>query len=208
MPLQNRVTPFGDIVADPSRGTMMGNRGGRIHDPASKTLTRRWASKAWICCLLHYKDQHHEPMGTGYTSLFFLDEVTALAAGHRPCFYCRRADAKSFLAFSGLGLKAPEFDRLAHRDRLDEKRRKRTYPSSPDRLPDGTMVLLDGEPHAVLGERLLHWTMSGYDRSLPRSGKGEVRVLTPRLFVGILSAGYGPAWHESAGREMRGDGNP
>lgn len=205
MPLQNRVTPFGDIVAHPARGTMMGNRGGRIHDPATKTLVRRWASKAWICCLLHYKDQRHEPMGTGYTSLFFLDEVTALAAGHRPCFYCRRADAKSFFALSGLGLKAPEFDRLAHRDRLDERRSKRTYASAFDRLPDGAMVLLDGEPHAVVGDRLLHWTIAGYDRSLPRSGMGEVQVLTPRLFVGILAAGYNPAWHMSAGGEARGD---
>jgi len=208
MPLQNRVTPFGDIMASPARGTMMGNRGGRIHDPATRTLSRRWASRAWIACLLHYKDQHHEPMGQGYTSLFFLDEVTALAAGHRPCFYCRRADATAFLGLAGEGLRAPDLDRLAHRDRLDERRRKRTFASPLDGLPDGAMLVLEGEPYAVAGPLVLHWTFCGYDRSLPRSGIGAVEVLTPRVFVGILAAGYRPAWHRSAGGKMRGERNP
>lgn len=203
MPLQNRVTPFGDIVAIPERGTMMGNRGGRIHDPATKTLLRRWASRAWICCLIDFKGLHHEPMGVGYTSLFFLDEATALAAGHRPCFYCRRAEASAFLALSGQD-RAPALDRLAHRDRLDERRRKRSFTAPVDDLPDGSMVSLGGEAHALRGDRLLRWTPSGYDGALPRSGIGQVEVLTPRLFVGILAAGYRPAWHASVG-EPRGE---
>ena len=199
MPLQNRVDPFGDLVSAPERGTMMGNRGGRIHDPATRTLVRRWASKAWICCRLRWKDQHHEPMGEGYTSLFFLDEVTALAAGHRPCFYCRRADAKAFLACLGPGVTAPAFDAIAHADRLDGRRRKRTWTAPLAGLPDAAMVSVAGRPHAVKEGRLLPWSFAGYADALPWDGIGEVEVLTPRVFVAILAAGYRPAWHPSAG---------
>ena len=92
MPLQNRVDPWGEIRAVPERGTMLGNRGGRFHRDDRSLGKRRWASHHWICCELHYRDMHHEAMGKGYTSLFFLDEVTALAAGHRPCFFCRRKE--------------------------------------------------------------------------------------------------------------------
>jgi len=199
MSLRNRVDPFGYIHAVAERGTMMGNRGGRIHDPASRTLLRRWASRAWICCLLHYKGQHHEPMGQGYTSLFFLDEVTALAAGHRPCFYCRRAAAKDFLSRLGRDIRAPEFDRIAHSDRLDEARRKRTFRGRIDALPDGTVVTLSGQAHAVKDGALLPWSFSGYGAPVPRDGIGDIEVLTPRVFVAILAAGYRPGWHASAG---------
>jgi len=99
VPLQNRVTPFGTLVADAARGEMFGNRGGRIHDPATRRLTgRRWASKAWICCVLSFKGRQRSVWGQSYTELFFCDEVTALAAGHRPCFECRRRDALAFQA--------------------------------------------------------------------------------------------------------------
>src|SRR3954468_5791449 len=111
MPLQNRVTPFGEIVAITARGTMMGNRGGRFHRPDRTLGRRRWASHHWICCELHFKGHHHEPMGNGYTSLFFLDEVTALPAGHRPCFYCRRAEAKRFFALLDPAMSVDAFDR-------------------------------------------------------------------------------------------------
>ncbi|MGE0210805.1 MAG: hypothetical protein AB7S41_03840 [Parvibaculaceae bacterium] len=204
MPLRNRVDPFGDILAVGERGTMMGNRGGRIHDPASKRILRRWTSKAWICCLLHYKDQHHEPMGKGYTSLFFLDEVTALAAGHRPCFYCRRRDAKDFLSRLGGDIRAPAFDRIAHSDRLDGKHRKRTFRARIDELPDGAMVALKGRPHAVGSNLLLPWSFSGYGAPVPKGGMGEIEVLTPRVFVAILAAGYRPGWHASAGLPQSG----
>jgi hypothetical protein len=98
MPVQNRIDPFGKLVATPARGTLMGNRGGRLHDANSKLGTRRWASKQWICCELEFKNRHRDVWGDSYTELFFLDEVTAFAAGHRPCFECRRKDAERFAA--------------------------------------------------------------------------------------------------------------
>ena len=102
MPLQNRVTPFGEFIVTPSRGTLFGNRGGRLHDAQRKLTARRWTSKAWICCKLDFNDRHRDVWGDSYTELFFLDEVTAFAAGHRPCFECRRKDAERFAAlFSG-----------------------------------------------------------------------------------------------------------
>lgn len=114
MSLQNRVDPWGQLHAVPERGTMMGNRGGKFHRDDRTLGSRRWASHHWICCELEWKGAHHEPMGQGYTSLFFLDEVTALAAGHRPCFFCRRKEAKAFLA----GRSAGDFDRQLHAERI------------------------------------------------------------------------------------------
>src|SRR5262249_48070514 len=97
MPLQNRVTPEGDIIATPHRGLMMGNRGGVVHLPDPTPGTRRWASRQWIACVLQFKGRQREVMQpNGYTELFFLDEATALAAGHRPCFECRRGEAEHF----------------------------------------------------------------------------------------------------------------
>src|SRR5947199_10356022 len=96
MPLQNRVTPFGELIAISARGTMFGNRGGRFHRDDRTLGARRWASRQWICCVLSFKGRRHSVWGpTSYTDLFFLDEVTALAAGHRPCFECLRADANA-----------------------------------------------------------------------------------------------------------------
>jgi len=98
MPLQNRVTPFGELIVTPARGTLMGNRGGRMHADHKTLGSRRWASRQWICCVLAFKGRHRQVWGEGSTELFFLDEVTALAAGHRPCFECRREDAERFAA--------------------------------------------------------------------------------------------------------------
>src|SRR5215212_206442 len=150
MPLQNRVTPFGEIVAVAERGTMLGNRG-ILHDPDGRVV-RRWAGQAWICCLLEFRGRRDPVMAPGhYTRLFFLDEPTALAAGHRPCAYCRRAD---YLAFreawatgnANLGLgpapRAADIDRVLHAERLRPDRTKRTYPASLANLPDGVMVTL------------------------------------------------------------------
>src|SRR6476660_1150001 len=118
MPLQNRVTPFGELIADPARGTMFGNRGGRFHRDDRTLGARRWASRQWICCALAFKGRRHNVWGpTSYTDLFFLDEVTAFAAGHRPCVECRRADATSFAgkwaqAKGGAVPYAPEMDEV------------------------------------------------------------------------------------------------
>lgn len=178
---------------------MLGNRGGRMHDPETKTLRRAWATRAWICCELSYKGWYHEPMGEGYTSLFFLDEVTALAAGHRPCFMCRREDAKAFLACLDRPMRAADFDRLAHADRLDG-RVKRCFTAEAASLPDATMVLYEGAAYALQHEHALAWSAGGYLGARDRASLGSVTVLTPRLFVGILARGYRPRWHESAQR--------
>ncbi|MFC3133845.1 hypothetical protein ACFOHM_12760, partial [Microbaculum marinum] len=125
-PLQNRVTPSGELVAADARGTVFGNRGGRFHDPATRTVgRRRWASRQWIVCVLEFRNRRRAVWGDGYTELFFLDEVTALAAGHRPCFECRRSDAVSFAEAFAAGsgrtmrLRAPEMDAVLHAQRLD-----------------------------------------------------------------------------------------
>ncbi len=204
-PLQNRVTPFGDIIADPARGALMGNRGGRIHDPATRTLTpRRWASRQWICCLTLFGERRRAVMGPGYTELFFLDEVTALAAGHRPCFECRRDAARAFAAALAAGRgegrrPAGDIDRLLHAERL-EGRGKRIHQAALATLPDGAMIAVDGEAFAVSGDRLLAWTPAGYGRVVARPSAGTAAVLTPASAVAALSAGYRPLWHETATR--------
>ncbi len=196
MPLQNRVTPDGEILALAARGTLMGNRGGRLHDPDSRTLIRRWTTRRWIACELHFRGRRHEPMGSGYTSLFFLDEVTALAAGHRPCFECRRAEARHFLGLSGLG-GADELDRAAHASRLAD-RAKRTFRASLAGLPDGAVVRQGESTLALRRGRLLRWSPSGYEVGAA-GGSEPVDVLTPALFIEILRRGYQPRWHPTAG---------
>lgn len=190
MPLQNRVAPNGEICAVPARGTMMGNRGGRFHRDDQTLSKRRWASYHWICCELHFKDRHHEAMGQGYTSLFFLDEVTALAAGHRPCFECRRAEAKPFLA----GRRADEFDRQLHAERLE--RLVLPHFAEKGQLPDGAMVEIDGAAFAIRGNKMLRWSFAGYDAVLPLPS--SAKVLTPPSIAAILARGYQPRWHSSA----------
>ncbi|HEY2758040.1 MAG TPA: hypothetical protein VGJ01_20135 [Pseudolabrys sp.] len=200
MPLQNRVTPFGDIIATPARGTMMGNRGGRLHDARRKLSPRRWTSKQWICCKLDFNDRHRSVWGDSYTELFFLDEVTALAAGHRPCFECRRKDAERFAAlFSDAGPRATAaaMDKVLHTERLSGKD-KRLHRRGIDTLPDGAVIVLDGDVFAVRGERLLPWTPSGYGAARPRPHAQEVEVLTPPSILAVLAGGYRPQWHPSA----------
>jgi len=206
MPLQNRVTPEGEIVADPSRGLMMGNRGGALHDPNKSLGRRRWVSRQWICCLLSFNNRHREVMAPRrYTELFFLDEATALAAGHRPCFECRRQD---FIRFASLWARvrqahdratAQDMDRVLQADRVDSTGRKITYREVFDRLPDGTFVRLEEAPHLVMGHTARAWTPKGYQSATGRSTiSGKVDVLTPRSIVEVLSAGYTPAVHPSA----------
>lgn len=194
MSLQNRVDPWGAIHAVAARGTMMGNRGGRFHRADQTLGTRRWASHHWICCELHYKDRHHDPMGAGYTALFFLDEVTALAAGHRPCFFCRRAAAEAFLG----DIRADGFDRQLHGERRGER-----PVLDPAILPDGAMVDISGQAFAIRGRSLLPWSFGGYGPPVARPAGTRVKLLTPPSITAILRAGYEPRWHESA---INGDG--
>jgi hypothetical protein len=201
MPLPNRVDPFGDLFATPARGTLFGNRGGKFHRDDKTLGSRRWASRQWICCVLKFKGRQRNVWGRYYTELFFLDEVTAFAAGHRPCFECRRQDAERFaVLFSGKKQRASAdaMDSVLHAERLDGKA-KRTYRLSLDSLPDGAMVALDGEVFAVRDKHLLPWTPSGYSASKPRPRNLEVDVLTPPSILSVLGRGYAPLWHPSAG---------
>ena len=188
MALQNRVTPWGQIEANPARGLMMGNRGGKFHRDDKTLGKRRWASQHWICCDMHYKDMKHEAMGKGYTSLFFLDEVTALAAGHRPCFFCRRTDAKNFIS----GRKVNDFDRELHAQRLVR------HEAEVRDLPDGAMIEQEGLAFAIKGQHLLQWSHSQYGLAIPRTSLMKTRLLTPPIITAILAKGYQPRWHPSA----------
>ena len=146
MPLPNRVDPFGDLFATPARGTLFGNRGGKFHRDDKTLGSRRWVSRQWICCVLKFKGRQRNVWGRYYTELFFLDEVTAFAAGHRPCFECRRQDAERFAAlFSGKKQRAlaDAMDRVLHAERLDGKA-KRTHRRNLDSLPDGAMIAPSG----------------------------------------------------------------
>jgi hypothetical protein len=200
MPLQNRVTPFGELISTSARGTLMGNRGGKFH-AANRTLTRRrWASRQWICCVREFKNRQRDVWGRYYTELFFLDEVTAFAAGHRPCFECRRRDAELFAQlFSGKKERASAsaMDRALHDQRLDGKA-KRTYRRTIDGLPDGAMVALDEGVFAIRGSRLLRWTPAGYAASRARPRGMQVEVFTPPSILSVLARGYLPLWHPSA----------
>jgi len=200
MPLQNRVDPFGELFASSARGTLMGNRGGRLHR-ADKTLaSRRWASRQWICCRLEFNDRQRKVWGDSYTELFFLDEVTALAAGHRPCFECRRQDAETFVKlFSGKKKRASAaaMDVVLHGERLDRKT-KCSVLRKIDTLPDGVMIAIGDEAFAVRGKKLLRWTPRGYAAAIPSPRKIAIEVLTPPSIVAVLKAGYVPLWHRSA----------
>jgi hypothetical protein len=199
MPLQNRVDPFGGLFAASAHGLLMGNRGGRLHDEQRKLGARRWTSKQWICCRLEFNDRHRKVWGDSYSELFFLDEVTALAAGHRPCFECRRKDAKFFATLFSDKRKcatAQAMDDILHAERL-EGRAKRFHRHTIDDLPDGVMIALGSDAFAVRGERLLRWTPSGYRRARPRPRGTQVDVLTPPSILAVLSRGYRPLWHSS-----------
>ena len=208
MPLQNRVTPFSELIADPARGLFMGNRGGRLHDPLAKMLTgRQWMNRRWIICRLSFKGRHREVWGPGYTHLFFLDEVTALAAGHRPCAECRRLAANAFRAAftagTGLpvGLRLDDLDRRLHGERVEGRGQAAAQPRwrcDIDSLPDGAMIAKAGEALAVRGRKLLRWDPSGYAAARPRPMAETVIVLTPPSTVAALAAGYRPEWHPTA----------
>jgi hypothetical protein len=204
MPLQNRVDPFGELFVAAARGTLMGNRGGRIHTGEQKLTRRRWASKQWIACVLEFNGRRRDVWGRYYTELFFLDEVTALSAGHRPCFECRRKDARAFAADWAEAFRlqtrprAQAMDDILHGERLDG-RAKRRHRATLESLPDGAMIAIDDEAFAVRGNSILRWTPRGYlARQRPARGM-TVDLLTPPSIVEVLKAGYKPQWHRSAG---------
>ena len=198
-PLQNRVTPFGDLVAVPARGMFTGNRG-IIHDPATRTLTGRgWTTKAWITCTCEWKGIRRDVWARrSWTELFFLDEATALSAGHRPCFTCRGADAVAFRVAWALGNHiaaptAPEMDTVLHRERLDG-RSKRFHPV-PRELPDGAIVVAGSTAWLVAAGTTWRWSTAGYERAgMPK----PEALLTPPSVIAALGAGYRPALHPSA----------
>jgi hypothetical protein len=200
MPLQNRIDPFGNLFATPARGTLMGNRGGKIHTGDQKLTSRRWSSRQWICCVLDFNNRRRDVWGRFYTELFFLDEVTAFAAGHRPCFECRRKDADHFaMLFSGTKnrARAPAMDKILHVERLVGAA-KRLHRRKIASLPDGVMIRIGDEALAIRGKRLLRWTPTGYKPGPMRPRDVTVDVLTPPSIVAVLAAGYQPIWHRSS----------
>jgi hypothetical protein len=205
MPLQNRVSPFGELQVSPARGLLFGNRGGRFHTDA-KTLTgRRWVSRRWICCVLDFKGRQRDVWGRYYTELFFLDEPTALAAGHRPCFECRRKDAEAFAEAWRKACRlhtrpsADVMDEVLHDERL-RGRDKHLHRRDIDALPDGAFVALGDEAFVVRGNALLRWSQNGYDARKRRPRGIAVDVLTSPAILAALSVGYQPHWHPSANR--------
>ena len=206
MPLQNRVTPEGAIVATPHRGLMLGNRGGCFHRPDQTLLPRHWANRQWIACVLAFKNRHRAAMmqPNRYTELFFLDEATALAAGHRPCFECRRSDANRFAdlwaAVRGetWAPSAPAMDVALHAERLNADRTKRVQQCQLASVPDGAFIRWQGKPYLMYEGALLEWCFHGYASPISVATDVKVDLLTPPTIVAIISAGYQPRLHQSA----------
>jgi hypothetical protein len=209
MPRQNRVTPFGDIIAIPERGTFLGNRG-VLHD-AEGHIQRAWQVKRWIVCVLEFRGRKRSVMTPArYTELFFLDEATALAAGHRPCAECRHTHFLAFCnawgtAHPGAGTSArptaTEIDDRLHAERIASDRSKHSCKAALDVLPDGVFVTLAGwkeRAYLVFGDYLLAWSPAGYGERRRRPKGEEVKVLTPQSTVRTIRAGYVPEIHPSA----------
>ena len=190
-PLQNRVDPLGELRAVRERGRLMGNRGGRLHDDAQRIGQRRWTTKTWIACVCEFKSRKREVFGRGYTELFFRDEPTALAAGHRPCFECRRAEAQAFQsAFPGVTPKAPTIDARLHAERLDSKRLLRPLPLRE--LPDGAMVLWRESPHLLASGRLWPWSFGDYGAPEVLAPDAAAAAISPASILAALTGGYRP----------------
>ena len=193
VPHRNRVTPLGEIVADPARGLVFGNRGALHADDG--TIRRTHALQRWIACRLAFKGRRRELLQPGrYTELFFLDDATALAAGHRPCAECRREDYDRFLEhWTATAPRAPAIDAHLHAERLTDDGRQRHHEAAMDDLPDGTVVVRGGEPWLVRGDALLRWTPAGYTTAVDRRAGTRAEVVTPAPLVTVLRRGWGPA---------------
>ena len=197
MMLQNRVTPLGDLVADSARGLVYGNRG-CLHD-AEGRIRRRFAVKRWIACKLEFRGRRRAPLlqPGRYTELFFLDEVTALAAGHRPCAECRREDYDRLVAIwrdlhpGQVG--ADAIDAQLHAERLDPAaNERRLHRAKLGELPDGAFVLKEDEPWLVFGADLWRWTPSGYSERRPRGAPDDALVVTPPSLLAVLGSSWSP----------------
>ena len=203
MPRRNRVTPSGELIAVADRGLLWGNRG-RLHDKDGN-LVRYSTGRAWLICVLDFKGRRRQLWAPGrLTELFFLDEATGLAAGHRPCGECRvqayRAFKKAWAtAHSGEEVGAPAIDAHLHAGRLTSPGVRRSYLARLADLPDGAMVDLDGRPWLVYHGHLLAWNAGGYQDRQTRPPATQLTVITPRATVGTLAAGYRPVLHPSAG---------
>jgi hypothetical protein len=202
MPLRNRVTPLGELVADPARGLVYGNRG-CLHD-ADGRIRRPYQVRRWIACRLEFRGRRRTPlMRPGrFTELFFLDEATALAAGHRPCFYCRRDDANAFRAAwatnnGTLPPRAPEMDAVLDSERRDGRRKRlHDLPMPLERLPDGAMVQAGDGSFLMRGGRALRWSFDGYSETTDL--RATPKLITPPSTLRALTAGYRPVLHASA----------
>lgn len=196
MTRQNRVLPTGEIVAAPFRGTFTGNRG-ILHRDDGTLGVSRWSHPHWIICTLtHPKGRYHGPApARGWTALFFSDEAVALAAGHRPCGYCRRAAygawtrawAEGFGAWPG----HKAADALLHRARVLRNRKQIRHVLDTINLPDGAFILWENRPHLHLSGKIFPYEKGVYGtpRPMPR---GKVTVLTPAPTLTVLRAGYRP----------------
>lgn len=212
MPLPNRVTPFGEIVAVEGRGLLMGNRG-ILHDDARRVV-RYARGRRWIACATSFRGRRRELMRPGsYTELFFLDEAVALAAGHRPCAECRHAGYERFVAawtrcHPALRVSADGIDAVLHAERLARPATKRTHTEDIQQLPDGTYIAVDGAAWLIWNDTLLAWSPRGYLERRPRPD-GVVTVLTPPSIVAVIRAGYLPIVHPTArSRHGDADGEP
>jgi hypothetical protein len=197
MPLQNRVTPLGELIADPARGLVYGNRG-CLHDEDGR-IRRRYNGKRWITCQLSFRGwRRGRLMQPGrFTELFFLDEATAFAAGHRPCALCRRGDYERFVEiWSQLHpgqTSADTIDTQLHVERIVPRTRTQLHHEDAiDQLPDGAFVLVEQAPWVVSRTGLLHWTATGYDKRRPRPRGRTARVITPPSLVDVLRADWQP----------------
>jgi hypothetical protein len=201
-PMQNRVTPLGDLVAIELRGAWTGNRGNLHH---GTEVVRFHRSQLWITCALHYKDWKLAQWAPGrFTVLFFHDEAVSFAAGHRPCALCRREAYNAFRAAWAAGLGEPEplaaqMDRQLHSERIVRGTHRRQFHSLAwTALPAGSFALVDGEPALVLDDAVVPWTIGGYSAARTRPGAGSAEVITPPSTVAALRAGYEPQIDQAA----------
>lgn len=204
-PLQNRVDPWGQLHAVPARGNLMGNRG-VLHE--GQTIVRPWKSQAWVTCVLDATFQKRSPFSPGtYSELFFLDEATSFAAGHRPCRVCQRQRHDAFNGAwtsankpsePGARLPIAEIDKALHKERARPDRTKRTCRATVSELPPGTFFEHAGQARLVWTTGHLVWSFQGYTRAEPIDPGVEVEVLTPRSIVQLFASGFRPCVHASA----------
>ena len=210
MPHGNRVTPMGNLIATPERGTLMGNRGCLVDD--ERQIRRLYRLRRWILCLLEFEGRWRPILQPGrWTELFFLDEATGLAAGHRPCAECQRARFRLFRdqwaranpeATGSASPRVDQIDEVLHTERLEGKHEKRTYLAPMAELPVGVMILLEEQPWLVLADTIVPWSPGGYGSRRPKPIGATVRVLTPASIVRAIAGGYPVEWHPSADEAM------